>query len=299
MNSRVTSKDFKYLKQLFLNCLNENKDITKQLNETYKLIQVYFFYESSDPNVESTLKTTLNDSNVSHSAKSTPAFAQSRKNVGCIMVFLKQLNEITEKRDDIKDIARYHMNGIFEELCHLVEQKGDSSIHPSSYWELWKRYSNKGLNQHGNEIIARLDTDRNHYEVYSMMIKAHVDDWVERCSRYFEESFDYEKVYEEWKKSIPINVIYARLITDYLRLVNVLYVVEKVRREKISESSLKTLEKMREKGRLVLESRKNLVRKDMGASALNVIESLDESMFKTSDIFFSVILDLWKSLAVI
>jgi len=62
MSSRVTSKNFKYLKRLFLDYLNENKDIAKQLDETYKLIQVYFFYESSDLSVESTLKTTLNES---------------------------------------------------------------------------------------------------------------------------------------------------------------------------------------------------------------------------------------------
>jgi hypothetical protein len=299
MNSRVTSGDFKYLKRLFLDCLNENRDIAKQLDETYKLIQVWFFYESSDTNVESTLKTTLNDSNVSHSAKPTPAFTQSRKNVGCVMMFLKNLDETTKKREDVKDIEKYHKNGIFEELCHLVEQNGDSSIHSSSYWELWKRYSDKGLNQYGNEIIARIDTDRNHYEVYSMMIKAYADDWVVRYWKYFEEAFDYDKEYERWKKNLPINVIFARLVTDYLRLVNVLYVVENVPREKISETSLKLLVKMQEKGRHVLESRKNLIKKDMGSTTLSVIESLDEKIFRTSDIFFSVILDLWKSLALI
>lgn len=299
MNSRVTNRDFKYLKRLFLICLNENQDIPMQLDETYKLIQVYFFYESTDPNVENTLRDTLDDSTISHSSKPTPAIAQSRKNIGCIMMFLKHLDEISKKREDIKDIEKYHKNGIFEELCHLVEQKGDSSTHSSDYWELWKRYSNKGLNQHGNEIIARIDTDRNHYEVYSMMIKAYADDWVVRYWKYFEEAFDYDKEYEGWKKNIPINVIFARLVTDYLRLVNVLYVVENVPREKISETSLKLLVKMQEKGRHVLESRKNLIKKDMGSTALSVIESLDERIFRTSDIFFSVILDLWKSLALI
>jgi hypothetical protein len=270
-----------------------------QLDEMYKLIQVCFFYESTDPNVENTLRNTLHDSSISHSSKPTPATAQSRKNIGCIMMFLKHLDEISRKREDIKDIEKYHKNGIFEELCHLVEQKGDGSVHSNDYWELWKRYSDKGLNQHGNEIIARLDTDRNHYEVYSMMIRAYADDWVVRCWKYFEEPFDYSKEYEGWKKNIPINVAFARLVTDYLRLVNVLYVVEKVPREKISETSLKSLANMREKGKHVLESRKNLIRRDMGSTALNIIESLNEEMFTRSDIFFSVILDLWKSLALI
>ncbi len=299
MNSRVTNRDFKYLKRLFLICLNENQDITMRLDETYKLMQVYFFYESTDPNVENTLRSTLDDSTISHSSEPTPAIAQSRKNIGCIMMFLKHLNEISKKREDIKDIEKYHKNGIFEELCHLVEQKGDSNIHSSDYWELWKRYSNKGLTQHGNEIIARLDTDRNHYEVYLMMIRAYADDWVMRYWRYFEEPFDYDKEYEGWKKNIPMNVIFARLVTDYLRLVNVLYVVEKVPRERISETSLKLLAEMKERGKHVLESRKNLIRRDMGSTALNIIESLNEKMFITSDVFFSVILDLWISLALI
>jgi len=299
MNSKVTNSDFKYLKRLFLDCLNENQDITKQLDETYKLIQVFFFDESTDPDVENILRKTLEDSTITKSPKPIPAFAQSKKNIGCIMMFVKHLHEISKKREDIKDIEKYHKNGIFEELCHLVEQKGDSSIHSSDYWALWKRYSDKGLSNYGNEIIARLDTDRNHYEVYSMMIRAYADDWINRYWKYFEEPFDYDKEYEVWKKNIPINVVLARLVTDYLRLANVLYVVEKVPCEKTSETSLKQLVEMKEKGKHVLESRKNLIRRDMGSTALNIIESLDEKTFTTSDIFFSVISDLWKSLALI
>jgi len=299
MNSRVTNRSFRYLKRLFLICLNENQDISMRLDEMYKLIQVCFFYESTDPNVENTLRSTLADSTISYSSKSVPAIAQSGKNIGCIMMFSKHLDETSKKREDIKDIEKYHKNGILEELCHLVEQKGDSNTHSSDYWELWKRYSNKGLIPYSNEIIARLDTDRNHYEVYLMIIRTYANDWVLRYWRYFEESFDYDKEYEGWKKNIPVNVVFARLVTDYLRLVNVLYVIEKVPREEISEASLKLLAEMKEKGKQVLESRKNLIRRDMGSTALNIIESLDEKMFITSDAFFSVIIDLWESLALI
>ena len=52
MNKRVTNRDFKYLKRLFLRCLSENQDIAERLNENYKFIQVFFFYEATDPNVE-------------------------------------------------------------------------------------------------------------------------------------------------------------------------------------------------------------------------------------------------------
>ena len=299
MNGRVSNRDFKYMKRLFLGSLNENPDIAEQLDKHYKLIQVCFFYETKDPAVENTLKNILKDSTITHSSEPTPAFAQSRKNIGCIMVFVKQLDEITQKRTDIKDIENYHKNGFFEELCHLVEQKGDSSIHPKAYWDLWKLYQKRGLNHFGNEIIARLDTDRNHHEVYLMMIKAYPNDWVIRNWKYFEEPFDYERTYEEWKKSIPLNVVYARLITDYLRLVNGLYVTEKVPKERISDNCSKLLEKMKQKGKNVLKSRKNLIEKDMGSSAWGIIESLDESIFETSDVFFSTILDLWSSLALI
>lgn len=288
-----------YNLRLFLKCLSENQDIAERLNENYKLIQVYFFYEATDPNAENSLKNILNDLSIGYSAKPIPAFAQSRKNVGCIMVFVKHLNEFTQKREDIKDIEKYHKNGFFEELYHLVEQKGDSSIHPNSYWALWRLYTSRNLQQYGNEIIARLDTDRNHYEAYLMMIKAYPKDWVVRYWKYFEESFDYEKAYEDWKKNLPINVAYARLITDYLRIVNVLYVAERVPKQSVSDEHRKLLDKMKEKGNFALELRRNLIKRDMGSEALNIVESLDENIFRKSDVFFSRILDAWKRLGLI
>jgi len=299
MNHRVTNRDFKYLKRLFLKCLSENQYIAERLNENYKLIQVYFFYEAIDPNAENSLKSILNDSTIRYSAKPTPASAQSRKNVACILMFVKHLNEYTQKREDIKDIEKYHKNGIFEELCHLVEQEGDSSIQPSSYWELWRVYTSRNLQQYGNEIIARLDTNRNHYEVYLMMIKVYPKDWVVRYWKYFEETFDYEKAYEDWKKNLPINVAYAKLITNYLRIVNVLYVAERVPKQSVSDEHRKLLDKMKEKGNFALELRRNLIKRDMGSDALKIVNSLDENIFKESDIFFSTILDVWKRLGLI
>ena len=298
MNNRVTNRDFKYLKRLFIKCLIENQDIAEQLNENYKLIQVYFFYESTDPNVEDSLRNILDDSAISHSKEPIPSFAQSRKNVGCIMVFLKHLNEFTQKREDITDIERYHKSGIFEELCHLVEQKGDSSIHPSSYGTLWRLYFGRNLLHYGNEIIARLDTDRNHFEVYSMMIKAYPNEWTERYWRYFMEVTPdtYKQKYEQWKPNTPINIVYARLITDTLRSMNVLYVAEKVPREKLSDKNKELLDILIETGKLDIEKKKSLIEKDMGFAALSLIDSIDESIFKTPDVFFSIVLDLWKTL---
>ena len=298
MNRRVSNQDFKYLKRLFLKCLNENQDISELLNQCYKLIQVYFFYAVTDPNVGNSLRSVLSDLTIEHDMKPIPAFAQSRRNIGCIILFVKHLNEFTQSRDDIKDIESYHKNGIFEELCHLVEQKGDSSIHPSSYWILWRHYASRNQLHYGNEIIARLDTDRNHHEVYSMMIKTYPNDWIERYSRYFmkETSEQYTQMYEEWKPNTPIEIVHARLITDTLRSINFLYVAKKVPKKKLLDKHKASLEILIRTGKLNIEKKKSLIERDMGSDALSLIDSLDENIFRTSDIFFSVILDLWKSL---
>lgn len=289
------------MKHLFLECLNENQDIAERLNENYKLIQVFFFYEATDLSVENSLRSILNDVTISHSKTPIPAFAQSRKSIGCIMVFLKHLKEFTQKRKDIEDNEKYHKNGIFEELCHLVEQKGDSSINPRSYGTLWRFYGSRNLLQLGNEIIARLDTDRNHYEVYLMMIKAYPEEWVERYWKYFmgKNPDVYRREYEQWKQNTPTDIVYARLITDTLRTINVLYVAGKVPREKLLKKHRKLLDILIKTGKLDLENKKGLIEKDMGSGALNLIDALDESMFKTSDVFFSIVLDLWKSLHLI
>jgi hypothetical protein len=298
MNRRVTSRDFKYLKRLFLQCLRENQDITGRLNENYRLIQVYFFYESTDPEVESSLRGTLKDQTFEYDKSPIPAFAKSQKNIGCIVVFVKHLNEITREREDIADISKYHKNGIFEELCHLVEQKGDSSIHPSSYGTLWRLYEARNQRNFGSQIVSRLDTDRNHYEVFSMVLRAYPNDWVERYWKYFmkETPETYRQNYEQWKKTIPIKIARARLVTDLLRRINVLYVVRKAPKEKLSDKNKKLLETLIETGKHDIEETQGLVEKDMGSGALSIIESLDESIFNTPEVFFAIILDLWKSL---
>jgi len=301
MNKRVTYKDFKYLKHLFVECLRENGDIEKQLDSYYKRIQVYFFYEQTEPNVEKSLIEFLKDPEAPHHPSSKPAFAQSRKGLGCIMFFVKHLKEFTEKRKDIENVDAYHKNGIFEELCHLVEHKGDSSIHPASYGILWRLYKIAGKQSLGNEIIAHLDTDRNHYEVYNMMVKAYPKEWIERYWRYYmgETPDAYEQKYQQWKRNIPKDIVHARLITDTLRMINVLYVAEKVPREKLPNKHKKLLNTLIETGKLDIEKKKSLINKDMGSGALSLIDSLDESIFKTSDVFFSVVLDLWKSLRLV
>lgn len=301
MNKRVTNKEFKYLKRLFLECLKENSDVEEQLDSYYRHIQVCFFYEQTDPNVEKSLREFLKDPDVIHHSGSSPAFTQSRKGFGCIMFFLKHLRDFTEKRNDVQNVEAYQKNGVFEELCHLVEQKGDSSVHPKSYRILWNLYRRINRLELGNEIIARLDTDRNHYEVYLMMIRAYPKDWIERYGRYYMSITPgkYEQNYENWKKSVPIEIAYTRLITDTLRSINVLYVAKRFPRDTLSNEDEKLLDVLIKTGEGSINKEKSLIERDMGSGALSLIDSLDESIFKTSDVFFAVILDLWKSLRLV
>lgn len=298
MNKQVSNRDFKHLKRLFLECLRENTDITELLNENYKLIQVYFFYESTDPEVENSLRRILNDQTIEYDKSPNPAFAKSQKNIGCIVLFVKHLNESTRGREDITDLRKYQKNGIFEELCHLAEQRGDSSIHPSSYGTLWRLYKARNQQNFGSQIISQLDRDRNHYEVFSMVMRAYPNDWVERYWKYFmkETPDTYKQKHEQWKSNIPINIVYARLVTDTLRSINALYVAEKVPREKLSDKNKELLDILIKTGKIDIEKKKSLIEEDMGFAALSLIDSIDESIFKTPDVFFCIILDLWKSL---
>ena len=300
MNNNVANSDFKHLKDICLECLNENADIAEKLDLYYKDIQVIFFYKTTDKNVGAIINRILNDQTPPESPKPTPAFSRSRSNVGIIAIFTSHLMESIKKRTDIKDVEGYIKNGIFEEFCHLVEQKGDSSMHPNSYWLLWGIYRARNLLLFGNEIIAQLDTDRNHYEVYSLMLKAYPNDWVKRYSSYnSQKPEEVEQQYQKWKISIPINVAHARLVTDFLRTLNFQYVLQKALKEKLTQENTLLLTKMIEVGKKVIETRRRLIETEIGLSALALIDSLDESVFKSPETFFAIILDLWRNLRLI
>jgi hypothetical protein len=183
-----------------------------------------------------------------------------------------------------------------------VKQEGDSRVHPSiyGYWILWNVYKSKGLQEYGNIIISKLRSAREHYEVFPMMIKACPEDWVARCWKYFDKSVDYyPKGYENEKTKFPINIMYAYLIAKHVEAISVLYVTEKIPEQSISDEYEKRLDAMKRKGKVALELSRNLIKREMGSEALHIVESIDENIFKTSDIFFAVILDLWKSLRLI
>ena len=115
---------------------------------------------------------------------------------------------------------------------------------------------------YGNELITRLDTDRNHYEVYQIMAKAYPDDWVERYQNYSSGSTGdrYRIQYEEMKPSAPIRIAYARLVADTLRSIEFTYVLKRVPRDRLCLRNATILDRMIDNARLDLEGKKALAR---------------------------------------
>jgi hypothetical protein len=271
------------------------------LDQYYNQITVLFFYECSDKGVLDSLKISLADPSFEDKIGPIAGVTYSRKNFGCIVFFLKHYKDTIEGRTDIAEIGPYTKNGVFEEFCHLVEQEGDSSIHSNDYWQLWKRYANAGQLSFGNEIIHRLDTDRNHYTVYQMMLHAYPDDWVRRYGRYYVNTTPdrYQQLYYSSKENLPTNVLHARLVTDYLRTLNVLFVCQKASNENISTECKSLLDKLTSDGTNDLLTKKKLIEKEMGTLALALIESINEPVFSNPQIFFMIVLDLWVKLRLI
>jgi len=295
MSNRVINIEFKYVKKLILECLKENVDIEKQLDSYYRHIQIFLFYEHSDKNVAESIRTFFDNPTMDVPSCPVPAFAVSEKGLGCIVFFLKHFKEFTEKRDDIVNVKAYHKNGIFEELCHLVEQKGDSSIHSESYWKLWNSYRSANKLSVGNEIIANLDTNRNHYEVYLMIIKTYPNQWIERCWKFFIcKSPDYNKM-----KAFPKEIVQARIVVDGLKDIGFQYVINHVPRDRLSDKHKKLLHTLIETTKKKIDEQKKIMETELGLGAFTLIDSLPEDVFKTSKIFFSVVLDLWKSLRLV
>ena len=302
MNKRVTNKEFKYFKRLFLECLEENSDIERKLNSYYKRIQIGFSYKKGDPITIKFLRDFFKDSSFPSAIANNNAFSTSKNGVGYVGFFIKDLQDHIKKRKKHVQNEVYYKNVAFHELCHLVEQKGSYGIHP--YPESWITLLNlyEGINRRelGEEILLALYRVRGHHEVYLMETSAYPREWIEIYWNYFVITPDaYKEKYEQWKQSIPSEIVYARLITDTLRSINVLCVAEKVPKEKLLDKHMELLETLIKTGELDIENKKSLIERDIGSGALSLIDSMDESIFKTSDVFFAVILDLWKSLRLV
>ena len=88
-------------------------------------------------------------------------------------------------------------------------------------------------------------------------------------------------------------------MTDFLRNRNFLYVAEKTKNLPLSKRNKDLLLSLLNSGKEDVECKLNLIENDMGMGALSLIDSLDERVFKSPNIFFGIVLDLWKNLRLI
>ena len=73
MSRRVTNKEFNYLKKLCLECLRENENIEKSLDSYYKRIQIFFFYDVKENNIDNSIRDFLNTPDLPIPKSPTPA----------------------------------------------------------------------------------------------------------------------------------------------------------------------------------------------------------------------------------
>jgi len=296
---RVSRKKVKYFKELFLECLYENEDIIEKLNNNYVSISLCIFYKQSDHSIERTVQKALNDSTIKHTPNSTPGYAISRKEYGCICIFIFYLEQISSKRKDISDIRSYYKNGVFEEICHLVQHNGDSSANEISYLEFGSLYVEAlGKTQFERYVLdmwKNLYQDRNHYEVYYMMMQKYPKEWLIRYSNYFFTSPNiYEKRYESWKRAVSLKLSLAMYISNYLRHIVIFYVVKQIPSSIISDEIIKIrFNKLLLSAQRDIERRRKIIRRDSPV-AYEILKSMDENVFKTSEVYFSFLIDLWQ-----
>ena len=99
-----------------------------------------------------------------------------------------------------------------------------------------------------------------------MMLHAYPDASVKRYARYFSHPTpeQYQQLYYNSKKDIPTNVLHARLVTDYLRSLNVLFVSQKALIENISVETKSLLDKLISDGKYDVLTKKELIEKRWG-----------------------------------
>ena len=300
MSHRVQRRFYNTFKKLFFECLNENEEMAEFLNRTYSRIQVYFFWETLDDGIELAVHQALNDKSYIHSTQPTPATAISKNGRGCILFFIKHLLERTQERQDIENIKKHYKSGVFEELCHLVEHNGDISMVPNSYSEAYELFLKSQPRKYWDavtEIMHKLITDRNHYEVYLMMMKVYPQDWIDRYYLYFTNDADiskYKDNYEKWKKTTNDAIALARLIAQYLGNLATLLVSSQLKKDILTEAQKNKLDFMTKMGNDVVEGKLNIIADDSPTAYENLIY-LKESTFQSRDSYFPFILKLWRS----
>lgn len=146
----------------------------------------------------------------------------------------------------------------------------------------------------GFEIITSLDSNRNHYEVHLMIMKAYPKNWFDRFTRFYEGESDpiaYKNKYDSWKEIFSKEIALARLFSDYIKNLSFMLVIIQFPREILSKEE-KKLENTITIGNLNLESKKELLLSDLPDSESS-ITSIEKDVFETPETFFNFILDFW------
>jgi len=291
---KISKKEARYYISLIRECIEENEEIKQELERYYKKIVVYIFKTGKEKQ-QLKVQSDYFNRKINTLGAPSPAHATSEMNKGLIIINTDKVIEVSDKRIDIKPIENLHKLMMFEEICHLIEQKGNTLTFPSSAEKLFVKYSNylKALGKSpdiGLEIIKKLRSNRNHYEVYKMMIKYYPTLFFERFSTVFWEEGNYNKKYYTWKENLNKNIALARLLSDnFLR--KILFIVigdyEKygIEHNKISLTLDKCKNALEELNQ-ILDSEK--------PELLEQLENIDELIFETHESFFDYVYYLWE-----
>lgn len=277
IDSAVPESEFSRLRNICEEILKENPEIDSILNKYYERVKVLFYYKTTPPK------------------HPIPADAESQNKIGTISIYTKHYQEMLQKTADIQDKEAYQRSGLFEEFCHLVEHKGDSRLNLKAF-ELLSLYDHS-LQSFGYQIICKLDTDRNHYEVFNMMLKAYPNDWVMRYSYHYPTPEQYKQQYTFMKMIKPAQMVHMLLVTEYLKMLNISFVTEKAKNMDLSTENKTLLATLLEATKRNLDGKRDLIQNEMGKTALGSIDLLiNEDAFQNPEIFFLIVTDLWRNL---
>jgi len=220
---------------------------------------------------------------------------QVRIKKGLIIVNTDEVHKSSNKRRDIKNIKGYHKLMMFEEICHLVEQKGDVNIFPNIINVFFREYSDylKTLGKSpdvGLEIIRKLNGHRNHYEVYRMMAEGYPELFYTRWSKVFWNEGGYRNNYLLWKTRMNQKIALARLASDYIYR-KILYTIicdyssYGIQDNRVEETIIKCKRALTELDDILVDEKPELLTK---------LSKIDESVYHSRESFFTFVLSLWK-----
>ena len=293
--ANVTKNEAKYYQSLIKECLRENNKVEKSLYKDYKNIEVYIFKTANEDEQIKVMKTFFGRKFTGFTRKDSATLVTSERNKGLFIINTEYVKKSSNKRRDYEKIRDYHKLMMFEELCHLVEQKGDSPMFSSSANQLCTKYVDylKTIDLEpdlGYEIIKNLSGHRKHYEVYRMMVQSYPELFFKRWSIVFWDEGDYIQKYNGWKKNLNQKIALARLVSDYILRKILLLIIGShdsygIERKRV-ESTLEKCENALVELHTILETEE--------PELIGQLRNIDESVYVSPNNFWDYILFLWE-----